>query len=175
MARLPQTIKLRGICRNGAGTANRLLLNGEELSPDLSLQLRNHSPDGFNWGYGGSGPAQSALAICLALFPPLNAIGWYQPFKFSIVAGLPQADFVGTVELDPFWRKIGPVQHYSAQVRLESSGRELQQAAYGLWAPSPSEARRLVEQYALDVYPVLHWGLYREVDWIEVLAVTPDD
>lgn len=25
--------------------------------------IRNHSPDGFEWGYGGSGPAQLALAI----------------------------------------------------------------------------------------------------------------
>ncbi len=27
------------------------------------LDLANHSPDGFSWGYGGSGPAQLALAI----------------------------------------------------------------------------------------------------------------
>lgn len=26
-------------------------------------EIRNHSPDGFNWGYAGSGPAQLALAI----------------------------------------------------------------------------------------------------------------
>lgn len=25
--------------------------------------LRNHSPDGFEWGYSGSGPAQLALAL----------------------------------------------------------------------------------------------------------------
>lgn len=25
--------------------------------------IRNHSPSGFEWGYGGSGPAQLALAI----------------------------------------------------------------------------------------------------------------
>lgn len=25
--------------------------------------IRNHSPDGFEWGYGGSGPAQLALAL----------------------------------------------------------------------------------------------------------------
>ena len=27
------------------------------------LDLANHSPTGFSWGYGGSGPAQLALAI----------------------------------------------------------------------------------------------------------------
>jgi hypothetical protein len=30
-----------------------------------SLRHRNHSPDGFEWGYHGSGPAQLALAILL--------------------------------------------------------------------------------------------------------------
>jgi hypothetical protein len=27
------------------------------------LDIRAHSPDGFEWGYGGSGPAQLALAL----------------------------------------------------------------------------------------------------------------
>src|SRR5262249_40617485 len=29
----------------------------------LRTEIRNHSPTGFEWGYGGSGPAQLALAI----------------------------------------------------------------------------------------------------------------
>jgi hypothetical protein len=28
-------------------------------------EIRDHSPDGFEWGYGGSGPAQLALALCV--------------------------------------------------------------------------------------------------------------
>jgi hypothetical protein len=28
-----------------------------------------HSPDGFNWGYGGSGPAELALNIAALIFP----------------------------------------------------------------------------------------------------------
>jgi hypothetical protein len=28
----------------------------------------NHSPTGFEWGYGGSGPAQAAACICYELF-----------------------------------------------------------------------------------------------------------
>ena len=35
------------------------------LNPEPSQELWNHSPDGFNWGYGGSGPAQLALALLL--------------------------------------------------------------------------------------------------------------
>ena len=34
------------------------------LPLDMRLDLRNHSPTGFSWGYRGSGPAQLGLAIC---------------------------------------------------------------------------------------------------------------
>ena len=34
--------------------------DGRKLNP--RLDLFNHSPTGFEWGYGGSGPAQTALA-----------------------------------------------------------------------------------------------------------------
>lgn len=39
--------------------------NGQDTSLDLqvSLKIRNHSPTGFNWGYGGSGPHQLAIGI----------------------------------------------------------------------------------------------------------------
>jgi hypothetical protein len=39
--------------------------NGQDVPLDLnvSLKVRNHSPTGFNWGYGGSGPHQLALGI----------------------------------------------------------------------------------------------------------------
>lgn len=36
-----------------------------EISPDRSQKVYNHSPDVFEWGYGGSGPSQLALAILL--------------------------------------------------------------------------------------------------------------
>src|SRR6516225_2178066 len=37
--------------------------NGERKPLNPRQELRNHSPTGFEWGYGGSGPAQLALAI----------------------------------------------------------------------------------------------------------------
>ncbi|PSR22144.1 MAG: hypothetical protein C7B45_07930 [Sulfobacillus acidophilus] len=52
----------------------------------------NHSPTGFNWGYGGSGPADLALSLLV------NALGHrrqadtgplYQEFKWAVVAHLP--------------------------------------------------------------------------------------
>jgi len=51
----------------------------------------NHSPTGISWGYGGSGPAQCALAILLDyLEDEEQARALYQHFKFRVIAGLPQ-------------------------------------------------------------------------------------
>jgi len=50
----------------------------------------NHSPTGISWGYGGSGPAQCALAILLDyLGDEQLARSQYQHFKFRVVAALP--------------------------------------------------------------------------------------
>jgi hypothetical protein len=43
--------------------------SGKEPRPlALRLDVVNHSPTGFEWGYNGSGPAQLALAILLDFF-----------------------------------------------------------------------------------------------------------
>ena len=68
----------------------KLLPDGEptELSPEPSQILRLHSPDGFQFGYGGSGPAQLALALLLdATTVPETALAFYQDFKFDKVSG----------------------------------------------------------------------------------------
>lgn len=73
------------------------------LSPARSQKIRNHSPDGFNWGYGGSGPAQLALAICLHYFlDESKSLEVYQDFKFKVIAALPQSDFSVTIDMDNF-------------------------------------------------------------------------
>ena len=82
------TIQLRG-----EYATRRVWLFDEELLPEESLRLRNHSPDGFSWSYSGSGPAQLALAICNAIMGPDKAMDVYQNFKFKHIASLPQGDF----------------------------------------------------------------------------------
>ena len=63
--------------------------NGEPLDP--RLDLRNHSPTEFEWGYGGSGPAQLALAILADhLVDDEQALNLYQHFKWVVIAGLPK-------------------------------------------------------------------------------------
>lgn len=60
----------------------------QELEP--RLDLRKHSPAGFEWGYGGSGPAQLALALAAdVLGDDEAALGVYQRLKFRTVGKLP--------------------------------------------------------------------------------------
>lgn len=67
---------------------DRVTVNGEALDP--RYDLRNHSPDGFAWGYGGSGPAQLALALLAdATGDDELAQRHYQDFKFAVVARWP--------------------------------------------------------------------------------------
>lgn len=80
------------------------------LDPRASQKIMNHSPDGFNWGYGGSGPSQLALAILLDYYgsgaPELN---FYQTFKFRVIANLPrESDWKLTgLEIDAEMVEIG--------------------------------------------------------------------
>lgn len=61
--------------------------DGSQLTPAASLELANHSPTGFSWGYAGSGPAQLALAILLDhTGDPEVALSLYQTFKVQHVA-----------------------------------------------------------------------------------------
>lgn len=58
-----------------------------DLSPEPSQEIINHSPDGFNWGYGGSGPAQLALGLLLDVTGDRQiASQYYQLFKADAVA-----------------------------------------------------------------------------------------
>ena len=70
------------------GHVAEVTVDGRPLNPRLDLW--NHSPTGFEWGYGGSGPAQLALALLADhLGDDDEALNLYQEFKRDVVAGLP--------------------------------------------------------------------------------------
>ena len=69
-----------------AGEANHVTLDGHPLRVEPSLALRGHSPTGFEWGYGGSGPAQRALAILIKVTDQATALSCYHQFKFDVIA-----------------------------------------------------------------------------------------
>lgn len=78
----------------GQFSTGQVWVDNVELLPDKSQKIWNHSPNGFSWSYGGSGPAQLALAILLSFgVEEKEAVRLHQPFKRDIIAWLPQEDF----------------------------------------------------------------------------------
>jgi hypothetical protein len=80
------------------GTPDRDSISGQSLGQKseplpLRLDLVKHSPTGFGWGYGGSGPAQLALALLAdALGDDDLAVRLHQAFKFRVVACWPEGE-----------------------------------------------------------------------------------
>jgi hypothetical protein len=75
--------------------------------------LRNHSPVGFNWGYGGSGPAQLALALLADVATDEVALRHYQRFKRQVISTLVGDTWTLTAEQIVGWLE--------AAMRLEAA------------------------------------------------------
>lgn len=60
----------------------------EQLTPERSLELVNHSPSGFEVGYCGSGPAQLACALLLDYYDESVAHQHYIQFRNAVVSQL---------------------------------------------------------------------------------------
>jgi len=71
------------------GNQRVVLVNGRELDIKKSIAIVNHSPTGFSWGYGGSGPAQLALAILLEFYTEAESLMLYQDFKEEFLVKIP--------------------------------------------------------------------------------------
>ena len=78
--------------RRGARVCCSRWRDDRTLARPQSTQLIDHSPDGFNWGYSGSGPAQLAYALLLEVTDDeQTALRYYQDFKWDVIANLPPA------------------------------------------------------------------------------------
>ena len=89
--------------RTTTGLTVQVIEGGRARALDERFDLANHSPTGFECGYGGSGPAQLALAILAdhlgaerGQMPPgeegtarARTMREYQAFKWELVACLP--------------------------------------------------------------------------------------
>ena len=83
-------------------------------TPDLSslplrLDLQCHSPTGFEWGYGGSGPAQLALALLAHCMDDETALRFYHEFTRKVIAALPR-DNPWEMTCDQIREVIGSVE-----------------------------------------------------------------
>lgn len=63
----------------------------DSLTANVPHKWKAHSPEGFEWGYGGSGPADLALNILLK-FGLSRERAWslHQDFKWHFVAKIPK-------------------------------------------------------------------------------------
>lgn len=68
-------------------TEDIILKRTPEVETNVPHQWIHHSPDGFEWGYGGSGPADLALNILLMAGLDKNK-SWrlHQDFKWKFIA-----------------------------------------------------------------------------------------
>jgi Family of unknown function (DUF6166) len=84
--RRPRNRKAYTGCRGPEGCVVWVTDGTSEPKPlDPCWELRNHSPTGFEWGYGGSGPAQLALAILADhLDDDRAALNLYQRFQMGM-------------------------------------------------------------------------------------------
>lgn len=93
--------------------------------------VHNHSPDGFEWGYGGSGPAQLALAICLELLEgnAPRALAVYQDVKWRFVGSL--SGDVWELDGATVLEYIGHLESLATAFEVERVTRERESDATG--------------------------------------------
>lgn len=96
--------------RTGRGRC-KVTADGTLLDPRHDLY--NHSPDGFEWGYGGSGPAQLALAILAKYTNDEFAQATYQDFK---------REFIQTIETDTWTLESKYIMKWAQQKMSPSWG-----------------------------------------------------
>lgn len=97
-----------------AGDGARRLLR----LPRLRKDEFHHSPTGFEWGYGGSGPAELARAILMEVYPNDEEVRHprcYQRFKTDVVVTLPREGFTLLTPEVRAWRTL-----YDAAARTDA-------------------------------------------------------
>ena len=86
----------QGLSTNGGGQVIWVNVVTGDVNDDENLELKRHrlhhhvrhSPDGFQWGYGGSGPSEAARCILIDYFggDKKKADRYYQDFKWKFIA-----------------------------------------------------------------------------------------
>lgn len=97
----------RGV-REKFGAVVTVEQDGVSTNLDPRFEIRSHSPTGFEWGYGGSGPAQLALAILVDHLSNIDiAQNLYQAFKFKVISALKSDSWtLSSNDIDKVLKKI---------------------------------------------------------------------
>ena len=65
-------------------------------------RVKRHSPTGFEWGYGGSGPSEFALNILSCYIGQAEAEKYYMDFKRDFISGI--QEYSGVIKRDDVMR-----------------------------------------------------------------------
>lgn len=108
---------------------------------DMRLDLVKHSPDGYEWGYSGSGPAQLSLALCAsATGDDELALKVYQRFKKVLVAKIPRELTSWTITKDEVLDIVEALAGVTVKKRYIVSRREVHIQMVSVEAESKEEA-----------------------------------
>ena len=91
-------------------------INGRAIVEGVEHNIMQHSPDGFEWGFGGSGPAELALNILSQYLSLDDAQKYHQNFKWQFITPIPEAG--GVIKRDEI---ISWIVH---QLRMEKYKNE---------------------------------------------------
>ena len=93
----------------GPGPQDIRVITGESNKP--LRHIERHSPDGFQWGYGGSGPADTALSILTDYLGYLPGNDVYQTFKNDCIAPAGKKLEIDSDEIDIWFMAKFPEVH----------------------------------------------------------------
>ncbi len=99
-------IMMEPVALKGNYETKMVWINDKELTPEFSIEIYNHSADGFDWGYSGAGSAQLALAILLELTKnkKLSMI-LHHVFKNEYISTLSRSDFSVKIDIGEWFYK----------------------------------------------------------------------
>lgn len=104
----PETGSAGGGIFEGVRTASGCVMTLDGAALPLRLDVRRHSPTGFEWGHDGSGLAQPVLAMLLAAGADPDLAGRrYQAFKHGMVARLQHTGWTATTAAVQGWLQRG--------------------------------------------------------------------
>jgi hypothetical protein len=103
---LPLPIAYRGRRTWTAGLVEAQQPAGPWIRLDPRLDLRRHSPAGFEWGYGGAAAAQLALALAASRLPDDLACIIHQRLKRALVQDLRPLWHIDAERLDQLLARL---------------------------------------------------------------------
>lgn len=97
---------------------DRIVMRREEGQPytNVPRMYVHHSPDGFEWGYGGSGPADLALNICEIAVAHMNILPADAMYRVGLWDDSTCSGEAWALHQDFKWKFIAPVPEEGIEI-----------------------------------------------------------